>query len=89
MDVLDDIETTGALAIPSFDEMKSQCGGIVGVMHIGNCVRFSDSPWFFGPWGFVIDSAASLPFRPCNGALGFFDASAPNAPGQRPGDTKI
>lgn len=77
-DFYDEIETTGRVEIPSFDEVKRLCGGIVGAMLIGNCVRGSDSPWFCGPWGFVIDSAMSLPFQPCRGALGFFDASTPN-----------
>ncbi len=57
---------------PPFAELKSQCGGIVGIMRITDCVRESDSPWFCGPWGFVIKSATSRPFCPCKGALGFF-----------------
>lgn len=71
-DVLDEIETTGQMAIPSFDELKLQCGGIVGMAKLGNCVTGSDSPWFFGPYGFVIDEVKPLPFRVCKGALGFF-----------------
>ena len=47
-------------------------GGIVGVMEIVDCVDHMDSPWFFGPWGFVIRNARPLPFMPCRGALGFF-----------------
>jgi hypothetical protein len=55
---------------PSWDEL--QRGGIVGMARIGNCVRFSDSPWFVGPWGFMLDEVKPLPFTPCKGALGFF-----------------
>ena len=71
-DFFDSIETAGQLAIPSFDALRRECGGIVGAMHISGCVRASESPWFCGPWGFVIDGAMTLPFRPCKGALGFF-----------------
>lgn len=47
-------------------------GGIVGFAHIADCVDQSDSPWFFGKWGFVITNPHPLPFRACRGALGFF-----------------
>lgn len=58
---------------PTFDELREQCGGIVGHMHIADCVTQSPSPWFCGRFGFVIDAAGSLPFQPCKGALGFFN----------------
>lgn len=50
-------------------------GGIVGQTRIIDCVDQMDSPWFFGPFGFVLDPSASrpLPFRPLRGHLGFFD----------------
>lgn len=57
---------------PEFGSLKSQCGGIVGSMNISDCVIKSPSPWFCGPYGFVIEAAGSLEFRPCNGKLGFF-----------------
>lgn len=47
-------------------------GGIVGVAEITGCVNRSGSPWFFGPWGFVIANARPVDFIPCKGALGFF-----------------
>lgn len=47
-------------------------GGIVGQAEIVDCVTTSRSPWFFGPYGFVIRNACLLPFQPCRGALGFF-----------------
>ena len=58
---------------PTFDELQSKLGGIVGVMHIDDCVAKSDSPWFCGPYGFVIDGAGELDFQPCKGQLGFFE----------------
>lgn len=47
-------------------------GGIVGEAEIIDCVRDSRSPWFHGPYGFVLDNMRPLPFRPCRGQLGFF-----------------
>lgn len=58
---------------PQFEQMKAQCGGIVGAATITDCVTKSESSWFVGPVGFVIAGATPLPFQPCNGALGFFD----------------
>ena len=48
-------------------------GGIVGTADIIDCVEESDSPWFFGPYGLVLDNVQSLQFIPVKGALGLFD----------------
>ena len=48
-------------------------GGIVGIMRIVGCVSQSDSPWFHGPFGYVITEARPLPFLRCTGQLGFFN----------------
>lgn len=48
-------------------------GGIIGVAEIVDCVESSDSPWFFGHYGFVLRNARPVDFIPVNGALGFFD----------------
>lgn len=48
-------------------------GGIVGEAEIVDCVTSSASPWFFGRYGFVLRNARPTPFRPCRGALGFFE----------------
>ena len=53
--------------------LADQCGGIVGEAEIVDCVTQSDSPWFVGPFGFVIRNARPLPFRACREAYGFFD----------------
>ena len=58
------------LSMPS--PYAPECGGIVGIAELVNCVDQSGSDWFVGPWGFVIRNARPLPFRPCRGALGFF-----------------
>lgn len=47
-------------------------GGIIGVARIVDCVSVSDSPWFFGPYGFVLADVRPLEFIPVRGALGFF-----------------
>lgn len=47
-------------------------GGIVGQARISDCVEESDSPWFFGPYGFVMEDREPLPFQSCRGSLGFF-----------------
>lgn len=48
-------------------------GGIIGVAEIVDCVESSDSPWFFGRYGFVLRNARPVEFIPVKGALGFFD----------------
>lgn len=52
-------------------------GGIVGTVEIIDCVTSSESPWFFGPHGFVLRNPKPLPFTPMRGQLGFFDAEVP------------
>ncbi len=47
-------------------------GGIIGTADIVDCVEVSDSPWFFGRYGFVLRNVQPVEFIPCNGALGFF-----------------
>lgn len=48
-------------------------GGIVGQADIVDCVKQSDSPWFFGEYGFVLKNQVAFEkMIPCKGALGFF-----------------
>lgn len=56
--------------VPAFEDL--QRGGIIGQVDIVDCVEESTSPWFFGKFGFVLQNAKPLPFRPVKGALGFF-----------------
>lgn len=49
-------------------------GGIVGEVEIVDCVSQSKSPWFFGPWGFMLKNPKPRQFIPWTGRLGFFDA---------------
>lgn len=48
-------------------------GGIVGRAKLVDCVTKSDSPWFFGPYGFVLEDVTPLPFVPMKGDLGVFE----------------
>lgn len=47
-------------------------GGVVGQCTLAACVESHRSEWFKGEYGFVIEDATELPFRPCRGQLGFF-----------------
>lgn len=67
------LETFGfALAGAPFEPKDYETGGIVGYADITDCVEKSDSPWFFGPKGFVLKNHGTLPFTPCKGKLSFF-----------------
>lgn len=52
-------------------------GGIIGSVEIVDCVAESKSPWFFGPYGFVLRNPIPMPFSPLRGQLGFFDVEVP------------
>ncbi len=49
------------------------CGGFVGRSRIIDCVDRHSSPFFFGPWGFVLTDSHPIEFIPYRGQLGFFD----------------
>lgn len=61
-------------------------GGIIGMAEIVGCVRRSESPWFSGPFGFVLANPRPLPFLPCVGRLGFFCVDVPSDYTARSGD---
>ena len=48
-------------------------GGIVGIAEIIDCVTESTSPWFFGPYGFILRNQRPLAFMPLKGTVKFFD----------------
>jgi len=60
------------IPIPTLQELRAFCGGIVGQAVLDGCVIESDSPWFCGPYGFVIRDAKPLPFRHLKGKLKLF-----------------
>lgn len=52
------------------------CGGIVGGVTVVDCVSEMDSPWFFGPYGFVMRAPVALPHMiPYRGGLGLFNVN--------------
>ena len=53
--------------------LDAQRGGIVATAEIVDCVEASESPWFFGRYGFVLANVQAVDFIPVKGALGFFD----------------
>jgi hypothetical protein len=48
-------------------------GGIIGSAVLSNVITQSHSPWFTGPYGFVLTDLKPLPFRPLRGMLGLFE----------------
>ena len=50
-------------------------GGIIGSVILADCARRGGavSPWFQGPYGFVLRNPKPLDFIPLKGQLGFFD----------------
>lgn len=57
-----------------------QLGGIVGQVDVVGCCNGHLSPWFMGPYGYVVRDQKTLPFRPYTGALGFFNVPDLDAP---------
>ena len=47
-------------------------GGIVGIASLTDCVTRHHSPWFFGPYGFVMEQARPLKFIPLRGLQGLW-----------------
>lgn len=51
-------------------------GGFIGSVDIIDCVREHPSPWFFGPYGFVMADPRPCLFQPARGYLGFFEVTS-------------
>lgn len=66
------IDGFATIELPRFEDLKRECGGIVGETRVFGCVRELDSPWFCGPYGFLLRDSRPLPFTPCRGMLGFY-----------------
>ena len=49
-----------------------QCGGIVGVVTVVDCVMQHGSPWFQGPIGWVLRDGHPVEFREMTGKVGLF-----------------
>lgn len=68
-----EIEDICGLRPPAFPMLKTR-GFIVGTVEIVGCVSRSNSPWFFGDYGFVLRNPQKLktPIY-CKGALSFWE----------------
>lgn len=56
---------------PPHEELRR--GGIVGMVYMKGCVDRSDSPWFVGTYGFLLDNPQPMPFIQYRGSRGLFD----------------
>lgn len=63
------------LPLPEFDELAR--GAIIGTMEMRGAVRNSQSPWFQGPIGLVLESPKPCDPIPVSGALGLWDWNPP------------
>lgn len=74
-DDLDGYKDTIAAGIdvPAFGFDDLSFGAIVGVIDIVDCVSVSSSPWFFGPYGFVLAHARPIDPIPVKGKQGFYE----------------
>ena len=52
-------------------------GGVVAVGYMAGTVTNSDSPFFFGPIGLLINHVRPTEFIECRGQLGLFDIDCP------------
>lgn len=44
-------------------------GGIIGAIDFVDCVDASESPWFFGPFAYVVANPRPIDFIPCKGTI--------------------
>jgi hypothetical protein len=62
------------LSLERFKRASLPLGSILGTVEITGCVRQSESPWFFGKYGFVLRNPQPLAKPiPIKGHLGFWD----------------
>lgn len=50
-----------------------QLGGIVGRVNLVACTRMHESPYFCGPFGWVMEDPTPLPFVRAKGRLGLYN----------------
>jgi len=62
------------IELPTIAELKRTAGRIIGRVTVTDCVRRSDSPWFVGEYGFVLDDSKLLATPVyCRGSLSLWD----------------
>lgn len=67
--LFDNLERLGIESLP----LSFKSGGIIGSVELIDCVQNHSSPWFVGPYGFILNNPKSMDFIPCKGKLGFFE----------------
>ena len=77
-EVYDDFQFAKRLAPPphgsvTLNDLRAQCGHIIGRVNLIDCVEKSESPWFFGRYGFVLKGAEPITPIPFKARLGLFD----------------
>lgn len=78
------LDETAALVLaagqgrPPAEGFQFNGGAVVGRARIVDCVAASGSPWFFGPYGLVLEEVEPLPEPiPLRGRLGLFEPRPP------------
>jgi hypothetical protein len=64
-----------AEGVPEWPELCGLTGGVIGMVELVDCVSAHPSPWFFGPFGFVLTNASAMPFERMPGRLGLFEVA--------------
>jgi len=76
MDLFESIRGRKLEGLPEYEwwtNTVSQAGVILGTVYMDGCVTSSDSPWFFGEYGFVLRDPRPLKVPiPILGKLGFW-----------------
>ena len=71
LDSIDEVERRFNVCV---DKASLRFGGIIGSAVLIDVVTKSSSPWFVGPYGFVLSEARPLEFLALRGRQRFFDA---------------
>jgi hypothetical protein len=72
---LSKIENRYGIRLPPIEEMN--CGGLVGMCELVDCVDAHKSKWFEGDYGFVLRNARQIPFVGMAGKLGLWNCRPP------------
>jgi hypothetical protein len=62
-------------------QMAQEMGHIIGHVDLVDCVTESRSPWFFGPYGFVLEDPQEIEWIPARGSLGIWNYELREGPG--------
>lgn len=69
---VDEIERRYGVTIPR----NLPLGGIIGIVHMPECVSRSDDKFFTGPYGYLLRGATELPLIRCVGSIGLVRPTA-------------